>query len=252
MTHSETRTAKRGYLANVWTIPPLIYPFQYNPTQLTDTKRVEWKMRTPTFVDQTGIASLQAGFGAATAEVAASGVVAGVKKLAGMSKEIAGRVFSGAELKQFDKEKERTLNFRFQIDGRERRAGEPGLRRNEQGDILADLALLRSFVYPQTVDWFEIVKLVAGQGSAAEFTKLWFNEPPTAVLVLGDRSLEGFVTDLRITESHFNSQLNPVRAEVEITMIEKIDSLSFILDSVKRVGRTFAATAYEDIPRVLI
>jgi hypothetical protein len=252
VTHSETRTAKRGYLANVWTVPPLVYPFQYNPTQLTDTKRVEWTTRTPTFVDQTGIASLQAGFGAATAEVAASGAIAGVRKLAGMAKEVGGRAFSGAELKQFKEEKERALNFRFQIDGREPRAGEPGLRRNEAGDILADLALLRSFVYPQTVDWFEIVKAVVGGKTAAEFTKLWFNEPPTAVLVLGDMSMEGFVTDLRITESHFNSQLNPVRGEVEITMIEKIDSLSFILDSLKRVGRTFAATAYEDIPKVLI
>jgi hypothetical protein len=252
VTHSETRTAKRGYLANVWTIPPLVYPFQYNPTQLTDTKRVEWATRTPTFVDQTGIASLQAGFGSATAEVAESGAIAGITKLAGMGKEIAGRVFSGAELKQFKEEKERALNFRFQIDGRERRAGETGLRRNDQGDIVADLALLRSFVYPQTVDWFEIVKAVGRGRSAAEFTKLWFKEPPTVVLVLGDMSMEGFVTDLRITQSHFNAQLNPVRAEVEITMIEKIDSMSFILDSLKRVGRTFAATAYEDIPRVLI
>jgi hypothetical protein len=237
-------------LANVFTLPPLVYPFQYNPTQLTDSKRVEWTTRTPKF-EETGIAGLQAGFTSASATVAGKGALTGVTELAGMAKEMAGRVFSGAELKQFEKEKERTLSFRFQIDGRERRTGEPGLRRNDEGDVLADLAILRSFVYPQTADWFEIVRTVV-QGGSAAFTKLWFNEPPTALLVLGDMSMEGFVTDLRITESHFNSQLNPVRAEAEITMVEKIDSVSFILDSVKRVGRTFAATAYEDIPRVLI
>jgi hypothetical protein len=37
-----------------------------------------------------------------------------------------------------------------------------------------------------------------------------------------------------------------------VTMIEKIDSLSFIIDSVKRLGRTFYHTAYEDIGDVII
>ena len=36
------------------------------------------------------------------------------------------------------------------------------------------------------------------------------------------------------------------------TLIEKIDSISFILDSVKRLGRTFYYTDYEDILNVLL
>jgi hypothetical protein len=243
VTHPEARSVKRGYLANVLTLPPLVYPFQYNPTQLTDSKRVEWTRREPTF-EAGGIAGLQQGF----AKAAAGG---GVPELAGLGKEIAGRVFSGAELKKFAAEKERTINFRILIDGRERRPGEPDLRRNDGGDIRADLALLRSFVYPAPVNWLEIVATLRRPSQAA-FTELWFKEPPTAVLVLGDMSVEGFVTDLKVTETMFNDQLNPVRAEVEITMIERIDSVTFVLDSLKRIGQITAATAYSDIPQVLL
>jgi hypothetical protein len=64
--------------------------------------------------------------------------------------------------------------------------------------------------------------------------------------------VEGFITDLKITETLFNADLDPVRAEVEVTMVEKIDSLSFIIDSVKRLGRTFYHTAYEDIGDAII
>jgi hypothetical protein len=246
MTHPLTKTARRGYLANLFTLPPLVYPFQYNPAQLTDTKEVEWATRTPLPVDR-GIGGIGAMFAAGQAE----GGLGGAEKMAGMSREVGGRVFSRAELKQFSRERERTVSFSFPIDGRERRPGEPGLRRNDEGDVLADLAVLRSFVYPRNADWLEIAKLVRAGGTKDAFTKLWFDEPPTAVLVLGDMSMEGFVTSLKITETLFNEHLNPVRAQVDITMIEKIDSVSFILDSLKRVVRTVAASAYDDLPRVV-
>ncbi len=70
-------------------------------------------------------------------------------------------------------------------------------------------------------------------------------------LVLGGSSVEGFLEELKITETLFNSKLNPTRADVEITLIEKINSISFILDSVKRLGRTIYYSDYEDIGNVL-
>ena len=36
-----------------------------------------------------------------------------------------------------------------------------------------------------------------------------------------------------------------------MTILEKIDSISFILDAVKRIGRTFYYTDYEDILDVI-
>lgn len=235
MAHSDLEQPKRGFLANVWTIPPLIYPFQYNPTQLTDSKKLDWG---PKYDDQhPGPPRGLAGFGFTT--------------------EKLGRVFSAAEVKRFQKEDARTLSFKFTIDGREQRDGEPARRRNDAGDIVGDLAVIRSFAYPQLANWLDMASaagvLSSGGGlqEATTWANLWFNRPPTLTLVLGGLSVEGFVSELKITETLFNSQLDPTRADVEITLLEKIDSISFILDSVKRFGRTFYYTDYEDILNVL-
>ncbi len=225
-----TKLSQRGYLANVLTIPPLIYPFQYNPKQLTDSKQVTWSKKDVITPAAEGDGLL----GALTAFESA------VEKL--------GRTFSKADFRKFEAEGERTLSFQLIVDGREQRPGEPARRRNEEGDILADLAILRSFVYPQLG---ELMDILGAAFSGEPECISWFNEPPTALLIMGDLSVEGFVSNLRINETLFNSSLDPVRAEVDITLIEKIDSLSFVLDSVKRLGRTFYHTAYEDIGNVL-
>jgi hypothetical protein len=241
---------KRGYLANILTIPPLIYPFQYNPTQVIDSKQVEWEAKTP-ISPQRGLEGLLGGGAAAVAAVKQQGFLKGVAMTAKTAPEVLGRTFSGAELKKLKSEHDRTLNFKFIVDGREHRPGEPERRRNDDGHILADLAILRSFVYPRLADLLDILGAAFGSESN-RWLQLWFNQPPTAILVLGSTSVEGFVTELKITETLFNADLDPVRAEVEVTMIEKIDSLSFIIDSVKRLGRTFYHTAYEDIGDVII
>jgi len=239
MAHSELEQPKRGFIANIWTIPPLIYPFQYNPTQITDSKKLEWG---PKYDDQhpappRGLPGLP-GFTLGTAT------------------EKLGRVFSAAEIKRFQKEDARTVNFKFTIDGREQREGEPSRRRNEDGDIVGDLAVIRSFAYPQLANWLDMASALGGGGGgglqeATTWSNLWFNRPPTMTLVFGGSSTEGFVTDLKITETLFNKDLNPTRADVEITLLEKIDSISFLLDSIKRMGRTFYYTDYEDILNVL-
>jgi len=233
--HPELEQPKRGYIANIWTIPPLIYPFQYNPTQITDSKKLDWG---PKYDDQ---------------HPGGTRGLAGI----GLSTEKLGRTFSAAEIKRFQKEDARTVNFKFTIDGREQRDGEPSRRRNDAGDIVGDLAVIRSFVYPQLANWLDMASaagiLSSGGGldTATTWSNLWFNRPPTMTLVFGGMSVEGFVTDLKITETLFNSNLDPTRADVDVTIVEKIDSISFILDSVKRIGRTFYYTDYEDILNVI-
>lgn len=245
MTSSHTVQSQRGYLANILTIPPLIYPFQYNPNRLSDSKQVTWgksDVITPALTSGAGLGAASASLGAAGASFSAFGSTA-----EGLVAQL-GRTFSKADFHKFDAEGDRTLSFELVIDGREQRPGEPARRRNDDGDILADLAILRSFVYPQLGELMDVLGAALGGDLSCVS---WFNEPPTALLIMGDLSVEGFVSNLQITETLFNQDLNPVRAEVQVTLIEKVDSLSFVLDSVKRLGRTFYHTAYEDIGNVL-
>jgi hypothetical protein len=236
MSVSDIQQPKRGYLAQLLTVPPLIYPFQYNPTEVTDSKQLNWTTRDPLL-------------GGPPLPISAELVT-----FQG-AKEAFGRTFSRAGLRKLESEGERTVSFKFSVDGRETRPGEPKRRRNPAGDILADLAVVRSFVYPELLDPVDAVQAVRAR-SKADFAAAWFGEPPPAVLVLGDLSVEGFVTSLRITETLFNTDLNPVRAEVEITMIEKIDSLSFIVDTLKRYGRaayySSYASIYEDFSNLVL
>lgn len=227
MAHGKLEQPARGYLANILTIPPLIYAFQYNPTQITDSKKLEWKAK---YTDQ---------------NPAPARGLPGLSGLTlGTATEKIGRVFSAAEIKRFDKEGPRTVSFKFTIDGRELSPGEPERLRNDEGDIVADLAVIRSFAYPQLANWMDVF-------GSTSWSTLWFNEPPTMTLVLGGSSMEGYLEELKITETLFNSKLNPTRADVEITLIEKINSISFILDSVKRLGREIFYSDYEDIGKVI-
>lgn len=210
------RQAKRGYLANPLVTPPLIYPFQYNPENLTDNKSVSWGKR-ESISPNTDSSSTSAN---------------GLRTAA----ERQARQFSNAEFLKFQSEENRTIGFSLTIDGREKRPGEPDNRRNKEGDILTDLAILRSFVYPKP-------KKIGGtlaspkKTSANTFVEQWFNEPPTALLVFGDLILEGYITSLDITEEIFNENLNPVRAKITIAMTEKVDSFHFVADSIKRINR---------------
>jgi Contractile injection system tube protein len=250
MAHSSLTQPKRGYLANITILPPLIYPFQYNPTQLTDSKKLEWATKEPTYKTR-GLEGLAAGITADVAAFRAGGFKSGVGKTFGTATEVLGRTFSAAELKQFKAEGPRTLNFRFMIDGREQRPGDTSRRRNEDGHILNDLAVIRSFVYPQFASDLDILAAIGGTKDKNIWSNLWFNHPPTMTLIMGDLSCEGFVEELKITETLFNDDLDPVRAEIEITLQEKIDSISFAIGSIKRLGRMMGQTAVEDIRDVL-
>ncbi|MCT9078070.1 hypothetical protein [Streptomyces fulvoviolaceus] len=229
MSLSTLTQPKRGYLAQLLTIPPLIYPFQYNPTQISDSRRLNWS------TDR--------------APAEAKGIT--------QQLETKGMRFSGSTLKSFEANAERTVSFTFTVDGRELRPGEPARRRSDSGSILGDLAVIRSFAYPQMVDVLELVSGVVGTfspGAAPAAGKpqdeIFFHEPPPLLLVFGSTTVDGLVTELRITETQFNADLDPVRAEVQISMTERVDSLSFMIDTAKRIGLTFYGTAYEDIANV--
>ncbi|MFG2741226.1 hypothetical protein ACGFY0_14345 [Streptomyces chartreusis] len=243
MSLSTQAQPKRGYLAQLLTIPPLIYPFQYNPAQISDSRRLNWS-------GQRGAEP--------TSDPAKPTRRDGFFQRLGDELDAKGMRFSGSTLKSFQADAERTISFGFTVDGRELRPGEPARRRTASGSVLGDLAVIRSFAYPQMVDVLELVSGVADTFSTSPAPigkkpqdEIFFHEPPPLLLVFGSTTVDGYVTELRITETQFNADLDPVRAEVEISMVERVDSLSFMVDTVKRIGRTFYDTAYEDVGNVL-
>lgn len=236
MTLSAAKQAKRGYLANITTVPPLIYPFQYNPQQLTDSKSVSWGRRTPV----SDSSSVEQRLNATTPAQVTNAFQALDVVASGF-----GRIFSAADLKKLESEGDRTLSIRFEIDGRETVPSE-STRRREDGTVLNDLAILRSFVYPQIVELSEFFEAATSSG-CDRWSQVWFNEPPTALLIMGSLTAECYVSNLQITETLFNADLNPVRAEVEMSFIEKVDSLVFVVDAIKRIGLAAYSSAYEDL-----
>jgi hypothetical protein len=227
---------KRGYLANISILPPLIYPFQYNPQRLSDSKSVSWGRRTP--ISENG--GLEGRLNSAVPGQVTNGFQALDVAASGF-----GRIFSAADLKQFESEGDRTLSIQFDIDGREARPGESE-RRRQDGTVLSDLAILRSFVYPQIVELSEFFEAATSSG-CDRWSQVWFNEPPTALLIMGELTVECYVSSLQINETLFNADLNPVKAEVQMSLIEKTDSYSFVLDTLKRIGRAAYSSAYENI-----
>jgi hypothetical protein len=253
MAHGGLIPAKRGYIANITVVPPIIYPFQYNPKEVVDEKKIEWKKKESTLGTRglAGVAQGAKGVVSGFELGGFRGFKTGVGRAFGNATEIAGRTFSAADMLRMEEEKPRELTFKFAIDGRERRPGEPERRRNDEGNILADLAIIRSFVYPQFASDLDILSAIGGSSFDATWSNLWFNHPPTMTLVMGDRSTEGFVAEMKITETQWNEKLDPVHAEVEIKLQEKVDSFSFAIESVKRLGRMAYQSSYTDLPHVL-
>jgi hypothetical protein len=103
----------------------------------------------------------------------------------------------------------RTISFDLKLHGLEQgtnRLIPIGL----DNGISNELAILRSFLYPQTDAW-------AALGSDEEGVRLV--APPTCIFGFGTKVLECVVTDMTVTETQFNSFLAPVRADVKITLV---------------------------------
>ena len=103
----------------------------------------------------------------------------------------------------------RTISFDLKLHGMERgtnRLVPIGL----DNGVAAELAILRSFLYPKTDAW-------AAVGGDEDGVRL--APPPTCIFGFGTKVLECVVTEITITETQFNSFLTPVRADVRITLV---------------------------------
>ena len=221
MSLSQMVRSQRGYLVNTYT--NIRYPFQYNPTDLNDAKSVTWGKRE-------GVSPKTAsGIGQIAASSATSLYKSPVERLA--------RRFSKADFHKFDSEGDRSLVIKFKIDGRETLPDEPDWRRNEDGDLLSDIAFLRSLVYPKAGQSMQdILAITSGQGGNS-YSEEWFNQPPLVILSLGDLTMEAYVTNVGINATLFNAKLNPMVADVTVNLTERVDSFTFVWDAVNRLKR---------------
>jgi hypothetical protein len=128
---------------------------------------------------------------------------------------------------------DRTISFTVQINGlfkpadNELAPGSPSggrakIARDETGSIEPELNKYRAFLYPQPkgeVNW---------RRAGSSFVPLYkdvtqFASPPVCQFGMGeDRVIDCIVTDIGITETFFNLQLRPLRADVSVTLVEYV------------------------------
>ncbi|WP_306316881.1 MULTISPECIES: hypothetical protein [unclassified Streptomyces] len=125
-------------------------------------------------------------------------------------------------VKQYSAGGERTLSFTVTIDGLFKGPADDDIdiARDERGGIAPELNKYRAFTYPQTENWQD------ANGKPDGFTGLFaaaepvFTAPPTCRFGFGERVVDCVVTDLQITEKLYGPELDPVRAEVQVTCVE--------------------------------
>jgi hypothetical protein len=116
---------------------------------------------------------------------------------------------------------DRTLSFTVKLDGR--LSGVPDaelpIALGANGDLTPELNKYRALLWPQTPDW---------QMAGASFANLYGEEtlrhvsPPVCRFGWGERVIDCVVTGADITEQLFNSELAPLRAEVRMTLVERL------------------------------
>lgn len=203
-----------GYLANLTSLPPLIFRFQFNPESLQERKSYDYQAAEwgRWEFDQTAAAS-------------------GIKKLTALYDDIKefGPYFTGADPLHAGKGGARTFSLDFALD-----AENPGPRDGSQhygGSIEPDLAVLRAFMNPGQ----DIVDIITGFAAGRSLTCAWTNRPPpTCSLTYGGISLECVMTDLDIKIVKFADDGRPLRAEVRVGLKQQTKSISAVVELVTR------------------
>jgi hypothetical protein len=205
-----------GYLLCLDAIPPLIFPFQFNPDIVSDKK--SFKYSPASQFGQWGFDRTRAGVGA-------------LATLAGLFNDVKefGSLLTATKPLEPQEGEPRSIGLEFALDASIDGPEEP--YRSGSRDIRFDLAILRSFMYP---GW-ELTTLLPELFTSKTFP-CW-NRPPTCSLSYADISLTGVVTDLDIKMTAFNEKGEPLRAEVNLTFKEQTYSISAITDMVRRYTR---------------
>lgn len=191
-----TRPPARGFLCSIGLTRQILVEFQFNPTQISDKRAVTYAL------------------------------------LSAPGQLLPDRSYSTGG--------DRTISFSVRLDGLFRpsdnelappRADQPlsggggpiRILRDETGSIEPELNKYRAFLYPQPkseVDW---------RAATRSFVDLYprtasesLGAPPLCKFGTGGRVITCVVTDIGITETLFNAELRPLRADVAVTLVEHV------------------------------
>ena len=125
-------------------------------------------------------------------------------------------------VKQYSAGGERTLSFTVIVDGLFNGPADDGIdiARDERGGIAPELNKYRAFVHPQTERWQDANDAPDGFTGLYAGSETVFTAPPACCFCFGDRVIDCVVTEVQITEQLYNPDLDPVRAEVQVTCVE--------------------------------
>jgi hypothetical protein len=186
---TQTQAATRGFLCSVGLTPEIMVHFQYNPTQLSDKRAVNYATVTAPGVLLPTRQYVQGGDRTITFSVHVDGLFHGPSE--------------GSDAKDAPPA-----------------AGAQMIERGENGSIVPELNKYRAFLYPQTNQWRD-----AGATFAPLYGLREFTPPPRARFGFGfapgsERVIDCVVTDISIDETLFNADLAPVRADISVTLVE--------------------------------
>jgi hypothetical protein len=143
-------------------------------------------------------------------------------RAATLSGNAPGKVYTGGG--------HRTITFDLKLHGLEQGTNVLNSTPIDNG-ISTELAKLRSFLYPKADAWGTVRALLPRGTTGKRLVA-----PPTCYFGFGTKILECVVTDIKITETQFNSVLAPVRADVTVTLdvVENDDNALYQLDTQRR------------------
>jgi hypothetical protein len=123
-------------------------------------------------------------------------------------------------LRQYTQGGDHTISFTVQVDGLVAGPADDQIpiSKDAEGSIAPELNKYRALLWPRSRDWLD---------AAGSFLPLYpdtaaFAAPPDCVFGFGDRIIDCVVTEIGITERLFTPQLAPLRAEVSVTLVERV------------------------------
>jgi Contractile injection system tube protein len=125
-------------------------------------------------------------------------------------------------VRQYSAGGERTLSFTVIVDGLFKGPAddEIDIARDERGGIAPELNKYRAFVYPQTERWQDANGAPDGFAGLYAGSETVFTAPPACRFGFGERFVDCVITEVQITDQLYNPDLDPVRAEVQVTCVE--------------------------------
>lgn len=143
-----------------------------------------------------------------------------------------GKVYTGGG--------DRTISFDLELHGLEQGSNRLNPTGIDNG-ISTELAKLRSFLYPKADAWATVSGILSDEGGKR------LTSPPRCLFGFGAKVLECVVTDLRISETQFNSWLAPVRATVGVSLVVVEDEGNALYTVDKHRRNALAALGVQNV-----